>query len=74
MPDSATQADTVQENLSKPTGSVYSLSHVNLTKPRYDQSTFVGRAKHFFETTDPRTILASKRQLAEAAQLVKAHE
>lgn len=53
---------------------LYSLSHVDLSKPRYDQSTYVGRAKHFFETANPLTIFASKRQLAEAAQLVKAHQ
>lgn len=32
---------------------------IDLTKPRYDQRTYWGRARHFFEVTDPRTILCS---------------
>jgi hypothetical protein len=35
------------------------MSRVDLTKPRYDQSTYWGRAKHYFEITDPRTIFAT---------------
>ncbi len=49
-------------------------ANIDLSKPRYDQSTYRGRAKHFFETTNPMTIFASNRQLAEAAQLVNAHK
>jgi hypothetical protein len=35
------------------------MSRVDLTKPRYDQSTYWGRAQHYFEITDPRTIFAT---------------
>ncbi|XP_065833753.1 sideroflexin-1-like [Oscarella lobularis] len=43
---------------------------INLDKPRYDQSTFSGRAKHFFQTTDPRNLLASEKQLDAAKELL----
>ncbi|XP_066278968.1 sideroflexin-1-like [Branchiostoma lanceolatum] len=43
---------------------------VNLDAPRFDQSTFSGRAKHFFTITDPRNLLATSSQLEEAKSLV----
>ena len=43
---------------------------LDLTKPRYDQATFVGRAKHFFQVTDPRNLLVPSDQLEKANQIV----
>lgn len=43
---------------------------INLNAPRYEQSTFLGRAKHFFTITDPRNILRTARQLDEAKELL----
>ncbi|KAF3708212.1 Sideroflexin-1 [Channa argus] len=48
------------------------LSHsINIKEPRWDQSTFMGRAKHFFMVTDPRTVLLSSQTLEEARVIVE---
>lgn len=44
---------------------------INIEEPRWDQSTFVGRAKHFFTVTDPRNILLTDRQLEHAGKIVR---
>ncbi|KAG5450061.1 Sideroflexin-1 [Clonorchis sinensis] len=43
---------------------------INIDKPRYDQSTYIGRAKHFFITTNPLNILKSSSELDEAKSIV----
>uniref|UniRef100_A0A8C4H811 Sidoreflexin n=1 Tax=Dicentrarchus labrax TaxID=13489 RepID=A0A8C4H811_DICLA len=43
---------------------------INIKEPRWDQSTFVGRAKHFFTVTDPRNILLTNEQLAHAHKII----
>lgn len=44
---------------------------INLDKPRYDQSTYIGRAKHFFLLTNPLNVFASEAQLDEAKRIVQ---
>ncbi|KAI6654714.1 Sideroflexin-1-like [Oopsacas minuta] len=44
---------------------------IDLDKPRYIQDTYMGRAKHFFLTTNPLNIFASNSRLEAAATLVK---
>ncbi|GAB5578739.1 sideroflexin-2 isoform X1 [Prionailurus iriomotensis] len=39
------------------------LSGFNIDAPRWDQCTFLGRVKHFFNITDPRTVLVPEREL-----------
>jgi len=43
---------------------------INLDAPRYDQSTYWGRARHFFITTNPLNLMSSPGQLTEAKDKV----
>lgn len=47
-----------------------SLPKVDLTKPKYDQSTYFNRAKHFILLTNPINLLATSKQLAQAKRIV----
>ncbi len=48
-------------------------ARLDLNSPRYDQSTFEGRAKHFFATTNPMNILATDAELDAAKDIVLAY-
>lgn len=54
--------------------SVEMAARLDLSKPRYDQSTFEGRAKHFFVTTNPLNVLISDAEIDKSAKIVKAYE
>lgn len=43
----------------------------NIDAPCWDQSTFVGRLKHFLNITDPRTVLVPEEELDRAKALVE---
>ncbi|XP_022424603.1 sideroflexin-2 isoform X3 [Delphinapterus leucas] len=47
------------------------LSGFNIDAPRWDQCTFLGRVKHFFNVTDPRTVLVPERELDWAKVMVE---
>ena len=44
---------------------------INIKEPRWDQGTFLGRARHFFMVTDPRNVLLSGDTLEEARVTVE---
>ncbi|VVC97687.1 sideroflexin-1-3 [Leptidea sinapis] len=44
---------------------------IDLTQPRYDQSTYMGRVKHFFQLTNPLNAFASTKELDEAKRIVE---
>ncbi|XP_070072422.1 sideroflexin-1-3 isoform X2 [Drosophila takahashii] len=46
------------------------LPRVNIDEPKYDQNSYLGRAKHFFLLTNPINVLASPAKLEEARQIV----
>lgn len=43
---------------------------IDISKPRWDQQTFIGRLKHFATITDMRTVLCSKEKLESAKDLI----
>jgi len=43
---------------------------VDLDRPRYDQSTFWGRLRHFLDVTDLRTVFTTQTKLDESLQLL----
>ena len=47
------------------------LSDFNIDAPRWDQCTFLGRVKHFFNITDPRTVLVPEQELDWAKVMVE---
>ncbi|RHY38433.1 hypothetical protein DYB34_010552 [Aphanomyces astaci] len=54
--------------------SVMVAARLNLDAPRWDQSTFEGRARHFFTTTNPINVLATDEQLDAAKALVQQYQ
>uniref|UniRef100_A0A336MR82 CSON005875 protein n=1 Tax=Culicoides sonorensis TaxID=179676 RepID=A0A336MR82_CULSO len=51
-----------------------SLPKIDVTKPKYDQSTYFNRAKHFILVTNPLNVLASNAELENAAQILKKYK
>lgn len=54
--------------------SVLGQININLDEPRYDQSTYWGRAKHFFVVTNPFNLLASTSELNKAQEIVNSYK
>lgn len=48
-----------------------STDEFDIDKPKYDQDTYMGRAKLFFETTNPLNLLASEKELDRADCIVQ---
>ena len=49
-------------------------ARIDLDKPRWDQSTFMGRLRHFAWMTDYRTCLTPTAKLQEAKALVEKYK
>jgi len=49
------------------------MENIDLSKPKWDQGTYIGRAKHFFTVTNPMNLLLSAKDLDDARDLVIKH-
>ncbi|KAI9250651.1 Tricarboxylate/iron carrier [Helicostylum pulchrum] len=47
------------------------MSTIDLSKPRYPQSSYWGRIRHFIDVTDPRTLFVSSKELEKCQQLLQ---
>jgi hypothetical protein len=50
------------------------LNRINLDEPRWDQSTYWGRARHFFVTTNPLNLLCTSDELEKSKEIVEKYK
>ena len=53
---------------------VSEVQRIDTNAPNYDQSTYSGRAMHFFEVTNPFTVFLSKKKLFQAKELLEQYK
>ncbi|CAH7130052.1 Sfxn5 [Phodopus roborovskii] len=70
MADTATTASAAAAAAS-PANASSDAPPFQLGKPRFQQTSFYGRFRHFLDIIDPRTLFVTERRLREAVQLLE---
>ncbi|XP_034367986.1 sideroflexin-5 isoform X4 [Arvicanthis niloticus] len=70
MADTATTASAASAAASSPNAST-DAPPFQLGKPRFQQTSFYGRFRHFLDIIDPRTLFVTEKRLREAVQLLE---
>nr|BAC31624.1 unnamed protein product [Mus musculus] len=70
MADTATTASAASAAASAPNAST-DAPPFQLGKPRFQQTSFYGRFRHFLDIIDPRTLFVTEKRLREAVQLLE---
>uniref|UniRef100_A0A8C2MEE2 Sideroflexin 5 n=1 Tax=Cricetulus griseus TaxID=10029 RepID=A0A8C2MEE2_CRIGR len=68
MADTATTASAAAAS---PANASTDAPPFQLGKPRFQQTSFYGRFRHFLDIIDPRTLFVTERRLREAVQLLE---
>ncbi|PNJ79386.1 SFXN5 isoform 4, partial [Pongo abelii] len=68
MADTATTASAAAASAASASSDV---PPFQLGKPRFQQTSFYGRFRHFLDIIDPRTLFVTERRLREAVQLLE---
>ncbi|KAF9570472.1 hypothetical protein BGW38_008740, partial [Lunasporangiospora selenospora] len=68
--EDSTMSSTTTATTTTTYGTLSTFPRIDLSKPRYDQSTYLGRVRHFIKITSPLNLLVTPHRLEGAKTLI----